>query len=326
MIVSPLPDAIDVRIRGAFTPLRSLEPGKLEAVIDLADTVPGEKRYALAPGDINVPQEVEVIAIAPAEIRFVLDTIAEKTVPIVAEITGEPAPGAHLDEVVAEPRNARIIGPAKTLARIVTLPTDPVSVEGARDGLLRNDGAHAPGAGSAGARRTGGHRAGPDPAGGPTRADAPADTGPRQKGKDVKLFGTDGLRGKAGDFPLDPASVRLLGRELGKRLSGGRPVRVVVGGDTRESTPRIVADLAAGLAEGGCNVAPAGIITTPGVAELVLELGAAAGVAISASHNPYEDNGIKIFGPDGRKWPAEIPRGQLLARAWRPAADAAPPT
>ena len=258
MIVSPLPDAVDVRMRGAFTPLRSLEPGKLEAVIDLADAVPGEKRYPLAPGDINVPQEVEVIAIAPAEIRFVLDAVAEKTVPIVAEITGEPAPGAHLDEVAAEPRSARIIGPAKTLARIVTLPTEPGLGRGPRRGLLRNDDARAPGAGSAGARRTGGHGAGPDPAGGPARADAPADAGPRQKGKDVKLFGTDGLRGKAGDFPLDPASVRLLGRELGKRLSGGRPARVVVGGDTRESTPRIVADLAAGLAEGGCNVAAAG--------------------------------------------------------------------
>jgi phosphoglucosamine mutase len=121
----------------------------------------------------------------------------------------------------------------------------------------------------------------------------------------VKLFGTDGLRGRAGEFPLDPASVRLVGRELGKRLSGGRANRVVLGGDTRESTPRIVADLAAGLAEGGCKVAAAGIITTPGVAELVLELGASAGVAVSASHNPYEDNGIKIFGPGGRKWPDE---------------------
>lgn len=120
----------------------------------------------------------------------------------------------------------------------------------------------------------------------------------------MKLFGTDGLRGKAGEFPLDSASVRRLGRELGSGLSSaGRPARVVVGGDTRESTPRIVADMAAGLAEAGCNVASAGVITTPGVAELVLELGARAGVAVSASHNPYEDNGIKIFGPDGRKWP-----------------------
>ncbi len=139
----------------------------------------------------------------------------------------------------------------------------------------------------------------------------------------MKLFGTDGLRAKAGEFPLDPASIRLLGRELGKRLSGSRPARVVVGGDTRESTPRIVADLAAGLAEGGCNVAPAGIITTPGVAELVLELGAAAGVAISASHNPYEDNGIKIFGPDGRKWPdeeEEFLEGKLLEAGQQAAA------
>lgn len=121
----------------------------------------------------------------------------------------------------------------------------------------------------------------------------------------MKLFGTDGIRCRAGEFPLDPASVRLLGREFGRRLKerGGRPVRVVLGGDTRESTPRIVADLAAGLREGGCGVAAAGIITTPGVAELVLELGASAGIAVSASHNPYEDNGIKIFGADGRKWP-----------------------
>ena len=122
----------------------------------------------------------------------------------------------------------------------------------------------------------------------------------------MKLFGTDGIRGRAGQFPLDPASVRLLGRELSRRLAERvRNARVVVGGDTRESTPRIVADLAAGVREGGCGVAAAGVITTPGVAELVLELDAAAGVAISASHNPYEDNGIKIFGPDGRKWPDE---------------------
>jgi phosphoglucosamine mutase len=121
----------------------------------------------------------------------------------------------------------------------------------------------------------------------------------------MKLFGTDGLRGKAGEFPLDPESVRRLGFDLGRRLSAVRPGRVVVGGDTRESTPRIVADLAAGLVDGGCRVASAGVITTPGIAELVLELGARAGVAVSASHNPYEDNGIKIFGPDGRKWPDE---------------------
>jgi phosphoglucosamine mutase len=95
---------------------------------------------------------------------------------------------------------------------------------------------------------------------------------------------------------------------------------VVLGGDTRESTPRIVADLAAGLSQGGCGVAAAGVITTPGVAELVLELDASAGVAVSASHNPYEDNGIKIFGPDGRKWPDD--EEELLERALSTASTA----
>ncbi|HWZ86870.1 MAG TPA: CdaR family protein [Thermoanaerobaculia bacterium] len=130
MVVSPLPDAVDVRVRGAFTPLRALEPSKLEAVIDLADAVPGEKRYPLGPADINVPADVEVIAILPGEIRLLLDAVAEKTVPIVVEVSGQPSPGAHLDEVTVDPRSARIVGPAKTLARLVTLATQPVSVEG----------------------------------------------------------------------------------------------------------------------------------------------------------------------------------------------------
>lgn len=130
MIASPLPEAVDVRVRGAFTPLRQLEPGKLEAMIDLLDATPGERRYGIEPADINVPQGVEVIAISPSEIRLVLDAVAEKTLPIVPELAGQPAAGAHVEEVVAEPRNARILGPAKVLARIVTLKTEPVSVEG----------------------------------------------------------------------------------------------------------------------------------------------------------------------------------------------------
>jgi phosphoglucosamine mutase len=119
----------------------------------------------------------------------------------------------------------------------------------------------------------------------------------------MKLFGTDGLRGKAGEFPLDPASARLLGEEVGRRAGAGRTI--VLGGDTRESTPRLLAELDSGFSVAGCAVAPAGVIPTPAVAELVLALSAGAGISVSASHNPYEDNGIKIFGSDGRKWPDE---------------------
>lgn len=119
----------------------------------------------------------------------------------------------------------------------------------------------------------------------------------------MRLFGTDGLRGRAGVFPLDPASLARLGRELGRRVvAAGRPP-VVLGGDTRESTRAMIGQLATGLRESGCSVACAGVMTTPGIAELVLACRAGAGVSVSASHNPYEDNGVKIFGPDGRKWP-----------------------
>ncbi|MFN2386265.1 MAG: phosphoglucosamine mutase [Thermoanaerobaculia bacterium] len=119
----------------------------------------------------------------------------------------------------------------------------------------------------------------------------------------MKLFGTDGLRATAGAFPLDPESLRLLGRELGRRLPRGSDRCVVLGGDTRESTAGMIGELAQGLTEGGCRPAHAGTVPTPAVAELVLALGAGAGISVSASHNPYEDNGVKIFGPDGRKLP-----------------------
>ncbi len=117
----------------------------------------------------------------------------------------------------------------------------------------------------------------------------------------MKLFGTDGLRGKAGEFPLDDQSARLVGEEVGKRAGAGNTV--VLGGDTRESTPALLSRLAAGLSLSGRQVARAGVLPTPAIAELVLALSAGAGISVSASHNPYQDNGIKIFGPDGRKWP-----------------------
>jgi len=141
----------------------------------------------------------------------------------------------------------------------------------------------------------------------------------------VRLFGTDGLRGRAGVFPLDPASLHRIGRELGRRVLAGGRRPVVLGGDTRESTRRMIGQLAVGLSESGCAVAPAGTMTTPGIAELVLACGAGAGISVSASHNPYEDNGVKIFGPDGRKWPDEEEQSleEILEAGRNSVADAA---
>lgn len=141
----------------------------------------------------------------------------------------------------------------------------------------------------------------------------------------MRLFGTDGLRGRAGVFPLDAHSLSTVGREVGVsvRREGGRTV--VLGGDTRESTPAMAAELASGLEEAGCAVAFAGVVPTPAVAELVLALPAGAGISVSASHNPHEDNGVKVFGSDARKWPDEKEAAlEEILLADRPA-DADPP-
>jgi phosphoglucosamine mutase len=120
-----------------------------------------------------------------------------------------------------------------------------------------------------------------------------------------KLFGTDGIRGVAGQAPLDVRTIYATGLALAHHLEpdlGGSP-RVLIGMDTRESSGWIAATLTAGLLAGGATVESAGVITTPGVAYLAATRGFAAGIVISASHNPWEDNGIKLFGPDGFKLP-----------------------
>jgi phosphoglucosamine mutase len=116
-----------------------------------------------------------------------------------------------------------------------------------------------------------------------------------------KLFGTDGIRGVAGQPPLDPATIYAIGLAIAHHL--GNSPRVLIGMDTRESSEDIAATLTSGLSAGGATVESAGIITTPAVAYLARAHRFAAGVVISASHNPWQDNGIKLFGPDGYKLP-----------------------
>ena len=118
------------------------------------------------------------------------------------------------------------------------------------------------------------------------------------------LFGTDGIRGVAGKYPLDAATIPRIGRALGAVLGkGSGPARVVVGRDTRESSEWITGALTSGLHSAGFEVVDAGVITTPGVAFLTRTQDFAAGVAISASHNPFDDNGIKVFAGTGTKLP-----------------------
>ena len=123
-----------------------------------------------------------------------------------------------------------------------------------------------------------------------------------------QLFGTDGIRGIPGEYPLDDATIERVGFALGKHLlsrakaEGVRP-RVLIGRDTRESGPHIAAQIARGLAASGAEAVSAGVLTTPGVAWLVSREGFDAGVVISASHNPYHDNGVKLISSFGMKFP-----------------------
>src|SRR5579864_3052281 len=111
-----------------------------------------------------------------------------------------------------------------------------------------------------------------------------------------QLFGTDGIRGIPGEYPLDDATLERVGSALGQHLAaqsaaGKSERRVLIGRDTRESGPHIGELIARGLASAGAEPVSAGVVTTPGVAWLVSREGFSAGVVISASHNPYHDNG-----------------------------------
>ncbi len=119
---------------------------------------------------------------------------------------------------------------------------------------------------------------------------------------ELTLFGTDGIRARANHYPLTPEMTVRIGRAVGRFFS--RPdtrSAIIIGRDTRISGPMLEAAVAAGICAEGIDVLLAGTLPTPAIAYLTPRHGAAAGVVISASHNPYADNGIKLFGPDGYK-------------------------
>lgn len=143
-----------------------------------------------------------------------------------------------------------------------------------------------------------------------------------------QLFGTDGIRGVAGQYPLDRATVRAFGEALGKWCAAhASPAEVLLGMDTRESGPWLASEVAAGLRRYGVATRFAGLITTPGIAYLTRRRDFVAGVMISASHNPYQDNGLKVFDSSGFKLPDEQERHLetgILALRETAGSDAAP--
>jgi phosphoglucosamine mutase len=144
-----------------------------------------------------------------------------------------------------------------------------------------------------------------------------------------RLFGTDGVRGTAGEYPLDPSTVRRIGAALVRALpSKATAPQLLVGRDTRESGVWIEAELAQGASGEGAKVTSAGVVPTPAIAYLTREKGYDAGVVISASHNPYEDNGIKVFSGRGEKFTERVEREveEIVAdRSWTVREGGLPP-
>jgi YbbR domain-containing protein len=127
VIASPVPDTVDVRLRGPFDAIRIADPAKMEAVMDFSDARDGERIYKLGADDINAPEELEVVAIAPPTVRVKIEKLAQKQVRIAPRFSG--GDGARIDARV-DPPTARITGPESEVARTDAVPTDPISLAG----------------------------------------------------------------------------------------------------------------------------------------------------------------------------------------------------
>ena len=123
-----------------------------------------------------------------------------------------------------------------------------------------------------------------------------------------RLFGTDGMRGRAGEWPLDPITVRRLGAAIVRVLDHSSPPRLLIGRDTRESGGWIERELAYGATLAGASVTAGGVLPTPAVAYITRTSDVSLGAVISASHNPFEDNGIKVFSGGGQKFTEDLER------------------
>lgn len=126
VIASPIPDTVDVRLKGPFTSIRLADPSKMEAVMDLSGGEPGERIYKLSSDDINAPEDLEVIGISPNAVRLQLQKLAERSVAIVPRFQ----PPATDASVGVDPPTAKIAGPENEVARVSVIATDPIPLAG----------------------------------------------------------------------------------------------------------------------------------------------------------------------------------------------------
>lgn len=125
------PDTVDVRVRGSSGRLSRIATGELVAVVDLTATRPGQRLFHVSSSDVRAPFGVEVVQVAPSSLYLTLEASATKTVPVVPQVQGDPAPGFEVGTSVAEPSTVEVVGPQSAVAALMTAITEPVSVNGA---------------------------------------------------------------------------------------------------------------------------------------------------------------------------------------------------
>jgi hypothetical protein len=293
-----LPDRVRLEVRGPSGRLTRDNLSAVAVVLDLSDAHAGDRTYSIRGRNLNLPPGWSFIARFLRNSRCTLTSSSTRTSLSSRVYVNKPS-GYRIASQQFSPTKVRIRGSQDRVQVIHQIRTDPMDLSGvAGEQGLSHSSERRRSAGK------GGRRAGRYYSAGEAGKD-------RERGCPLvarALFGTDGIRGVAGQPPLDPKTAQAVGAALGRwvieskqNLSG----QVVIGMDTRESGPWLAAEVAAGLARHQVKVEFAGVTTTPGVAYLAKNGPFAAGVMISASHNPYQDNGIKLIGHAGYKLPDE---------------------
>jgi len=137
-LIGEAPTVVDVRVRGSSGALARMSPGELVAVLDLRSARPGRRLFHLGGSDVRAPFGVEVVQVAPSSLSMGFEPSATKTVRVVPEVDGNPAPGFAIATVSADPETVEVVGPANVVSGLMEAITEPVSIVGARESVTEN--------------------------------------------------------------------------------------------------------------------------------------------------------------------------------------------
>ncbi len=317
-ISNDVPGSVEVMLKGSQSRLNNVGP-TLVATIDLTNQKAGERVVRLQEkAQLTLPPDVSIEGFRPASFALRLELIMETVADVEVKFDGKLPDGYEVMSVTTTPSRVKLRGPADRVSSLQKVVTESVSLNDRTESFDLTNVALIVGDPKVEAIDSNivlhveiaeKKSAVADPVSrrAASSLDCPwfaffafeRNTHPEM----TRLFGTDGIRGEAGKFPLDASTVETIGASLVTHLTRevGRTPLIVIGRDTRESGEWLEEALLSGISIAGGQSKSAGIITTPGVAYLARTLPADAGIVISASHNPYRDNGIKVFSPSGRK-------------------------